>query len=584
MTASTVSPGSPASPGAPRALAGPRIGPGAWLAFGLILAFLLLFLVVPVGTVIYTAFVNETGALTVGHFANFFGQLVFRESFFNSLGVALASTLFASIIAVPLAYLTVRFEFRGAVLIQTLGVLPLIMPPFVGAVALQLIFGRSGSVNLLLDDWLGFTIPIMDGLVGVTFVESIHYFPFILLNLVAAMRNIDGAMEESALNLGARGWRLFRRVIFPLAMPGYLAGAALVFVKVFDDLGTPLVMGVTNMLAPQAYLRITSVGVDDPLGYVISVIMIGFSILALWLAARVMKGRDYATLQKGGGALQKRRLSAWESVLAYGWIALVLAVTLAPHVGILLMSFAKVWSFSVLPDAYTLAHYATVFSDASGMIGNTLLYCVLAAGLDVVLGTAIAYLILRTRLPARQWLDYLASIALAIPGLVLAIGYLRLFKGVHVPFTDKLVIHSWVLIMLAYAVRRLPYALRSCMAALQQVHVSLEEAAQSLGASRLSSIRRVVVPLMAGGILAGFVTSFITAAVELSATLLLVSTESQAPMSLGIYLYMQSIAGRGPGAALGVLAVVVVGLGTYFSHRFVERSRVTTSTSIKAGA
>ena len=584
MTASTVSPGSPASPGTPRALAGPRIGLGAWLAFGLILAFLLLFLIVPVGAVIYTAFVNETGSLTVGHFANFFGQLVFRESFFNSLGVALASALFASIVAVPLAYLTVRFEFRGAVLIQTLGVLPLIMPPFVGAVALQLIFGRSGSVNLLLDDWLGFTIPIMDGLVGVTFVESIHYFPFILLNLVAAMRNIDGAMEESALNLGARGWRLFRRVIFPLAMPGYLAGAALVFVKVFDDLGTPLVMGVTNMLAPQAYLRITSVGVDDPLGYVISVIMIGFSILALWLAARVMKGRDYATLQKGGGALQKRRLSAWESVLAYGWIALVLAVTLAPHVGILLMSFAQVWSFSVLPDAYTLAHYATVFSDASGMIGNTLLYCVLAAGLDVVLGTAIAYLILRTRLPARQWLDWLASAALAIPGLVLAIGYLRLFKGVHVPFTDKLVIHSWVLIMLAYAVRRLPYALRSCMAALQQVHVSLEEAAQSLGASRLSTIRRVVVPLMTGGILAGFVTSFITAAVELSATLLLVSTESQAPMSLGIYLYMQSIAGRGPGAALGVLAVVVVGLGTYFSHRFVERSRVTTSTSIKAGA
>ncbi len=555
---------------------------GPWLAFGLIAAFLLCFLVLPVGTVIYTAFVTDTGALTVGHFANFFNQGVFRESFFNSLQVALASTFFASVIAVPLAYLTVRFEFRGALAIQTLGVLPLIMPPFVGAVALQLIFGKNGSVNLLLDDWLGFTVPIMDGLVGVTFVESIHYFPFILLNLVAAMRNIDGAMEESALNLGARGWRLFRRVIFPLAMPGYLAGAALVFVKVFDDLGTPLVMGITNMLAPQAYLRITSVGVDDPLGYVISVIMIAFSILALWLAARVMKGRDYATLQKGGGALQKRRLSTWESLLAYGWIVLVLLIVLAPHIGILLMSFAQVWSFSVLPDAYTLAHYATIFSDAKGMIGNTLLYCVLAAGLDVVIGTAIAYLILRTRLPARQWLDWLASAALAIPGLVLAIGYLRLFKGVTLPFTDTLVVQTWVLIMLAYAVRRLPYALRSCMAALQQVHVSLEEAAQSLGASRLSTIRRVMVPLMAGGILAGFVTSFITAAVELSATLVLVSAESQAPMSLGIYLYMQSIAGRGPGAALAVLAVLVVALGTYFSHRFVERSRTTVASTAKA--
>ena len=569
-------------PGAGPGAAAPRprllhalTGVGPWVAFGLILAFLAFFLLIPVGLVVYTAFINETGGLTLGHFGNFFAQDVFRESFFNSLVVSLASVFFASLIAVPLAYLTVRFEFRGALLIQTLGVLPLIMPPFVGAVALQLIFGRNGSVNLLLNDWFGFTVPIMDGLVGVTFVESIHYFPFILLNLVASMRNIDGAMEESALNLGARGFRLFRRIIFPLAMPGYLAGAALVFVKVFDDLGTPLVMGVTNMLAPQAYLRITSVGIDDPLGYVISVIMIAFSILALWMAARVMKGKDYATLQKGGSSLQKRRLSGWESLLAYGWIVLILLVTLAPHIGILLMSFSKVWSFSVLPDSYTLEHYATVFTDSKQMIGNTLMYCFMAAGLDVVIGTSIAYLILRTQLPARRWLDYLASAALAIPGLVLAIGYLRMFKGVNLPFTDTPVVTTWVLIMLAYAVRRLPYALRSCMAALQQVHVSLEEAAQSLGASRLSTIRRIMVPLMMGGILAGFVTSFITAAVELSATILLSSAQSQAPMSYGIYLYMQSISGRGPGAALGVLAVVVVGLGTYFSHRFVERSRTT---------
>jgi len=336
----------PAAPGAARARA--PIAWGPWLLAGLVLAFLGVFLLLPVGQVIYTAFVTETGAPTLGHFQNFFGQSLLRESFMNSLIVALASVFFASVIAIPLAYLTVRFEFRGALLIQTLGVLPLIMPPFVGAVALQLIFGRSGSVNLILNDWFGFSIPIMDGLVGVTFVESIHYFPFILLNLVAAMRNIDGAMEESAMNLGAKGWRLFWRVIFPLSLPGYLAGAALVFVKVFDDLGTPLVMGVTNMLAPQAYLRITSVGIEDPLGYVISVIMIAFSILALWMAARVMKGKDYSTLQKGGNSLQRRHLRGWESVLAYGWIVFVLLVTLAPHIGILLMSFSKVWSFSVL--------------------------------------------------------------------------------------------------------------------------------------------------------------------------------------------------------------------------------------------
>ena len=493
-----------------------------------------------------------------------------RESFLNSLYVAGVSVVIASLIAVPLAYITVRFEFRGALLIQTLGALPLIMPPFVGAVAMQLIFGRSGSVNLLLDDHFGFSLPIMQGLTGVIFVESLHYFPFILMNLTVALRNIDGAMEEAALNLGCRGWRLFRRVVFPLALPGYVAGAALVFVKVFDDLGTPLVLGTTNLLAPQAYLRITQVGLEDPLGYVISVILIAFSVLALWMSARTMKGKDFTSVQKGAAGIARRRLRPWEAALAYGVILLVLLVVLSPHLGLLILSFAKVWSFSVLPDAWTLQHYGTVFSDSSQMIANTLLYCGLAGLIDVIIGVAIAYLILRTRLPGRQWLDFLASAAIAVPGLVLAIGYLRTFQSLQiggVPVTQM-----WILIMLALAVRRLPYALRSCVAALQQINHSLEEAAEMLGASRARTVRRIVIPLMAGGILAGFVSSFITAAVELSATILLTVKESQAPMAYGIYLYMQSVAGRGPGAALGVLAVLIVAAGTYASHVLVERA------------
>jgi len=546
--------------------------PGIWLAGLLALAFLLLFLVLPVARVFVTAFVDGDGSPTLGHFGAFFAQGLMRESFFNSLYVATMSAVFAALIAVPLAYFTVRFQFRGAILIQTLGVLPLIMPPFVGAVAMQLIYGRSGSLNLLLNEHLGFTLPLMQGLNGVIFVEAIHYFPFILLNLTVALRNIDGAMEEAAMNLGCRGWRLFWRVIFPLGAPGFVAGASLVFVKVFDDLGTPLVLGQTNLLAPQAYLRITQVGLEDPLGYVISVIMIVFSIAAMALSARLLRGRDYSTIQKGGVGIQRRRLSAPGALAAYGWVGLMLLVTLSPHAGVLLLSFASVWSFSPLPDAYTLAHYATVFQDSSSMIQNTLLYCGLAAGIDVLLGVTIAYLILRTTLPARQWLDWIATASLAVPGIVLAIGYLRLYKGITLPGTDVLLTSTWVMIMLAYAVRRLPYALRSCVAALQQLHLSLEEAAESLGATKLRAIRRVVVPLMAGGILAGFVTSFITAAVELSATILLVSADSQAPMSYGIYLYMQSIAGRGPGAALGVLAILVVALGTYLSNVVVERT------------
>jgi iron(III) transport system permease protein len=543
------------------------------LVLAAIAAFLLAFLIVPVGTVFVVAFRDGDGSFTLGHFSSFFEIGLLRESFGNSLYVAAASVLFASLIAVPLAYFTVRFQFRGALLIQTLGVLPLVMPPFVGAVALQLIFGRSGSVNLLLDEAFGWSLPIMQDLTGVIFVETLHYFPFILMNLVVALRAIDGAMEEAALNLGARGWRLFARVVFPLAMPGYVAGAALVFIKVFDDLGTPLVLGQTNMLAPQAYLRITQVGLEDPLGYVISVIMIVFSIAALWLSMRATKGKEYSTQQKGGSGIARRRLAPLESALAYLVIIVLLLIVLSPHLGLLILSFTKVWSFSVLPDTWTVANYATVFEDSTGMITNTLLYCGLAALVDVVIGTAIAYLILRTQIPMRQWLDFVATAAIAVPGVVLAIGFLRTFQSIEVwgvPITQ-----TWVLIMIAYAVRRLPYALRACVAALQQINVALEEAGQMLGASHWRSVRRIVIPLMAGGILAGFVSSFITAAVELSATILLVIRESQAPMSYGIYLHMQSVSGRGPGAALGVLLVVTVAVGTYLSHWLIERANRT---------
>jgi len=192
----------------------------------------------------------------------------------------------------------------------------------------------------------------------------------------------------------------------------------------------------------------------------------------------------------------------------------------------------------------------------------------------VVLGTAIAYIVIRTKLVGRKWLDYMATAALAVPGVVLGIGYLRMFHGIELPFGLGQMSSFWGIIIVALAVRRLPYALRACMAALQQISLSLEEAAESLGASRATTIRRIVVPLMTGGILAGFVTSFATAAVELSATIMLVAKSSDAPLAYGIYLYMQSPAGRGPGAALGILAVVIVAVGTYLSQRIIERERV----------
>ena len=550
-----------------------RKHPGQAAAMLLISLFLLAFLVIPVVQVVFVAFMDATtGQFTFLNFKDFFNTALFRESFWNSIYVGGMSVLVASAFSMPLAYFTSRFEFRGAVIIQSLGIIPLIMPPFVGAVAMLMLFGRNGSINLLLDQWFGFTIPFMEGLNGVIFVQSIHYFPFILINLSAALQNIDRSMEESAQNLGCSGLRLFRRIVLPLAMPGYVAGASLVFLKVFDDLGTPLLLNVNNMLAPQAYLRIASIGIKDPMGYVISVFLVVIALSSMWLAMLTLKGKEYATVQKGGGGLAKRRMRPWEKFFAWIIVLVIMGLVLAPHLGLTLLSFGTIWSYSVLPDAITFDHFISIFAETPEYMTNTVLYSSLAGIIDVVLGTAIAYIVLRTRLIGRQWLDYIAMAAVAIPGLVIGIGYLRTFFGYQVPLLENQSFATWwVAIVIALSVRRLPYALRACTAALQQVSVSLEESAENLGASKFSTVRKIVIPLMAGGILAGFVTSFATAAVELGMTLMLVSKNSDGPLSYGIYVYMQSAAGRGSGAALGIVAVIVVGICTLLSHIVIDR-------------
>ncbi len=531
-------------------------------------------LLVPVAQVMIVAFQDPaTGAATLQNFMDFFNTALFRESFWNSFYVSAMSVVVATAIALPLAYITTRFHFSGSILIQSLGFIPLIMPPFVGAVAMQLIFGRNGTVNLLMRETFGFDIPFMEGLNGVILVQSIHYFPFILINLSASLRNIDRSMEEAAQNLGSHGLRLFRRVVFPLAMPGYIAGAALVFIKVFDDLGTPLLLNVNNMLAPQAFLRISSIGISDPMGYVISVILVAFSILSLWASFLFMRGKDYATVQKGGGGMAKRMLKPTEKVLAYGAVVFILLLVLSPHIGLLLLSFGTIWSFAPLPDGYTVQNYITMWEGSKTFIVNTVLYAGIAATLDVIIGTAIAYIVLRTGIFGRKGLDYLATAALAVPGVVLGIGYLRTFHSVNIPFTDAPMASWWVIIALALMIRRLPYALRACTAALQQVSLALEEAAESLGATKRRTIQKIVIPLMTGGILAGFVTSFATAAVELSATIMLVSSNNDAPLAYGIYLFMQTPSGRGAGAALGIVAVLVVAVGTIASQFIIERDK-----------
>jgi len=511
---------------------------------------------------------TEGGTLSLSHFINFFERALFKESFLNSLIAGLMAVIFGSLISLPLAFFTIKYDFKGRTLIQTLGILPLVMPPFVGAVALQLILGRSGVFNLLLLKWFDTSIPFMDGLRGVIIVQTLHYFPFIFLNASASLANVDPSLEEMAQNMGAHGLRLFRRVTLPLMMPGYVAGVLLVFIRVIDDLGTPLMLNYTKMLAPQAYLRVTTIGVEDKAGYVICVIMVVLSLLSLWAAMKFLSLSEYAMVQRGGtGTPISKKIKGWKMAFVLVFSFFILGISLLPHLGIFILSFAKVWSFSILPKSYTLSHYVEIFFRTPHFVKNTLLYCLLAAGIDVILGSVIAFLLIRGRVWGKGLLDAISTMPLAIPGVVLATGYLRVFHGTPLPFFHQPLTSLWVILVIAYSARRLPYTLRACYASMQQIHISLEEAALNLGANRKRTFFKITFPLMTGGLIAGGLLAFITSSVELASTIMLVPRMEYGPLSYGIYIYMQSAVGRGPGAALGVVAILLVAIGTYLVNK-----------------
>lgn len=498
---------------------------------------------------------------TFANFAAFFARSLFLEALVNTLAAGLAAILFGSLVALPLALLVARYDFPGRALVQTLAVLPLVIPPFVGAVAFQQILGRSGTVNLLLLETFGVSVPFMEGLTGVILVQTLHYFPFILLNTASALQGIDPASEEAAQTLGCHGWRLVRRVTLPLAFPGFVAGALLAFIRVIDDLGTPLMLNYTKLLAPQAYLRVTTVGMNDVDGYVICVILVLVSLAALWAAKAFLGRSEWASLARGPErALHP--LGFRGTIVAWVVASVLLGAALLPHLGIVMLSFAKVWSFSYLPTRYTADNYGEILFRTPHFVWNTLRYALLAAGIDVALGTAIAWLLLRGRVPGRGLLDTIATVPLAVPGVVLAIGYLRVFHGWDLPGLGQPLTATWMILVVAYAVRRLPYTVRAAYATLQQLHVSMEESAQSLGAPPRRTFKRITLPLMTRGLVAGGLIAFVTSAVELSSTILLVPRIELGPLSYGIYIYMQSAVGRGPGAALGVVAIALVAAGT----------------------
>lgn len=493
---------------------------------------------------------------------------LYREGLLNSFQIAIWSTLLSLVIALPLAALHVRYAFPGRGLLNSMVLLPMVLPPFVGAIGVKAMLGQAGALNAflislgLMDaadpvNWLG------DGrMLGVVIMEALHLYPILYLNTAAALANLDPALEEAAANLGCMGWRRFQRITLPLILPGVFAGGTIVFVWAFTEMGVPLVFDFERVTAVQVFRGINDLS-GNPFPYALVVVMLGLSTLFYAAGKFFFSG---GTAIGGGRASTVRELKVLPPKIACGITAIFVSVTflaVIPHLGVVLLSLSNDWYQTILPHSLTLSHYHEALGHELTLssISNSLKYSCFAVFVALGIGIGVAYVSVRTRLWGRRLLDAMAMLPLAVPGIVMAFGYLAMTRPGQ-PFAWLMLGEDPVLLLvIAYAVRRLPYVVRSAAAGFQQVSPQLEEAAQNLGATPERALWRVTLPLVTPNLVAGGLLAFSFAMLEVSDSMVLAQQATHFPITKAIYSLMMGL-GNGPSiaSALGAWAMLFLGV------------------------
>ncbi|HCE43603.1 MAG TPA: ABC transporter permease [Lentisphaeria bacterium] len=462
----------------------------------------------------------------------------------------------------PLAIAYDKFEFPGKKLSNILIMLPMILPPFVGALGFQHILGNYGVFNTIL---VAAGLPAFDWLGGhgrfwsVCLIEALHLYPILYLNLVTAFANIDPSMGEAGMNMGASRWRRFRRITLPLLKPGMLAGGSIVLIWSFTELGTPLMFGYNRVTTVQIFNGITELE-TNPLPYSLVLIMLVISAGLYMLSRFAFGGSAAVSVTKGGMGSSAITIPGWKKYLP---LALLLGITFCatmPHVALILTAFSKDWYGTIVPHAYSMMHFENALSDKMVVpsILNSLTYSGIAMLFAVVAGFMTALLVVRWKIRGAILFDMLSMLPLAVPGIIMAFGYLSL--SVRFEWAREImnpITNPTLLLAAAYAVRRLPYVVRAAAAGLEQTPVELEEAAKNLGAGSFMTIRRITVPLISANIIVGALFAFSFSMLEVSDSLILAQKSAFFPITRAIFELSQ-ILGSGPyiACAFGVWAML----------------------------
>ncbi len=495
-----------------------------------VIALYAIFLLYPLFTLLKQA-VYSDGHFTLDAFKKFFSKSYNVRTIFNSFKVTITTTVIALAIGIPLAYFYQMYEIKGKTVLQVLIILCSMSAPFIGAYSWIVLLGRSGIITNFLKSTFGIKIGSIYGFKGIVLVLSLQLFPLVFMYVCGALKNIDNSLLEAAENMGSKGVKRFFTIVIPLCMPTIIAATLLVFMRAFADFGTPLLIGEGYQTFPvliyDAYFAET--GTDHNFGAAVSVIAIIITAV-IFLIQRYINNKHRFTMN-ALHSIERKKLHGIKSVLVHIYCWFVVLLSFMPQVYVIYSSFQKT-SGKLFVEGYSLDSYRYAFSHLRKAIPNTFIIGIIALAAVIVLAILIAYLVVRRNNAANKVIDTISMIPYIIPGSVVGIALVLAFNKKPIMLTGTATI-----MIIALIIRRIPYTIRSSVAVLQQIPMSIEEAAISLGASKMKTFFAITVPMMGNGIMSGAILSWVTIITELSTAIILYNLNT-ITLTLAVYTYV----------------------------------------------
>jgi iron(III) transport system permease protein len=537
-----------------------------WSVLALALGILLVFIVYPLVSVLSLSLAESRAAfslesVTFQNFQRLWTSRQFRGAILNSLTLTGWVVLISTTVGVTYAYFLSRVRLPlNHTLMMTLGTIPLLMPPFVGAYSWVILFGRSGSITQIINEVLGVSMPTIYGMTGMVVAISATMWPFVFLLAYGALALGDPSLEESAEVMGAGPLRKLFTITVPLVAPAVLTGSLVVFMRAIGEFGTPAILGGNQYVIPTLiYFRISGYG-DFNMASAMALVSVGLSMLCLLILTLYLRRRDYTTVTSRVQA-SKRSTSRALGIFGAVVCSLIVFVSLLPHMTVVVGSFAERWRGTLLPSEYGIGNFLRVFDRDQTAIRNSLLLTLAATIVATIVGTLLAYISAKRKSRGGIIIDVTVMLPFILPGIVVGVAMAAAFSAGPLVMTG-----TGLILVVAYFVRRMPYNFRSGTSSLQALDTSMEEASSVCGASWAQTSSRVMLPLIMPGVIAGAVLTFISLIGELSATIILFSGRWKT-ISVSIYEYLISHQ-TGPAFALGTLLIVLVFLAVFLVNRF----------------